>query len=93
MTLSLARALGPEIRVNAVAPGFIQGRWLEQGMGSDRYHAYKNQIETTAAMRQTATPAEVIEPIMFFLTSGSLISGECLMIDAGVHLGPAPKRP
>ena len=33
MTLSLARALGPEIRVNAVCPGFIQGEWLQERHG------------------------------------------------------------
>ena len=32
MTLSLARVLGPEIRMNAVCPGFIQGNWLREGM-------------------------------------------------------------
>ncbi|MEX2080703.1 MAG: SDR family NAD(P)-dependent oxidoreductase, partial [Dehalococcoidia bacterium] len=41
MTLSLARALGPEIRVNTVCPGFIQGRWLRGGLGDDVYEAAK----------------------------------------------------
>ncbi|MDI6615494.1 MAG: SDR family NAD(P)-dependent oxidoreductase, partial [Syntrophaceae bacterium] len=39
MTLSLARVLGPEIRMNAVCPGLIQGDWLRQGMGTDKYEA------------------------------------------------------
>ena len=33
LTLSLARTLGPEIRVNAIAPGFIEGEWLQNGLG------------------------------------------------------------
>jgi 3-oxoacyl-[acyl-carrier protein] reductase len=34
MTLSLARALGPQIRVNAVCPGFVETRWLQEALGS-----------------------------------------------------------
>lgn len=92
MTLSLARVLGPEIRVNAVCPGFIAGRWLEQGMGSEKYHATKTMIETNTPLRQAATPEEVIEPIMFFLESATLITGELLIIDSGLHLGGAPLK-
>ena len=35
LTLMLARVLGPKIRVNAVAPGFITGRWLREGLGEN----------------------------------------------------------
>ncbi|KAI9028514.1 P-loop containing nucleoside triphosphate hydrolase protein [Hyaloraphidium curvatum] len=93
MTLSLARVLGPEIRVNAVCPGFIQGRWLAEGMGQERYDATKKMIETTTPLRQAATPEEVKEPILFFLESGTLITGEVLMIDSGLHLGGKEKEP
>ena len=37
MTQSLARVMGPEVRVNAVCPGFIEGDWLAEGMGQAVY--------------------------------------------------------
>ncbi len=45
VTKALARALGPEIRINAVCPGFIQGEWLRDGMGQELYEAVKNHLE------------------------------------------------
>jgi 3-oxoacyl-[acyl-carrier protein] reductase len=51
MTLSLARALGPEIRVNAVCPGFIQGKWLEAGMGKEKCGFYKSLSKQTRKAR------------------------------------------
>jgi 3-oxoacyl-[acyl-carrier protein] reductase len=50
MTMSLARVLGPEIRVNAVCPGFIEGEWLAEGMGQAVY-------DQTRAYLRAKTPA------------------------------------
>lgn len=89
MTLSLARALGPEIRVNTVCPGFVQGDWLRQGMGEDRYDAVKASLEKTTALRRAGGPDHMAEAILMFLESGSHITGEFLMADGGAHLGGA----
>ena len=90
MTLSLARALGPEIRVNAVCPGFIQGDWLEQGLGRERYDAAKAQLEAAAPLRLTTTPDTVAEAILYFLCGADVITGETLLVDGGNHLNTAP---
>lgn len=87
MTLSLARALGPEIRVNAVCPGFVQGDWLRDGMGADKYDAAKESLETTAPLRRAGKPEHMAETIMMFLEAGSHITGEILIADGGFHLG------
>lgn len=86
MTLSLARALGPEIRVNAVCPGFIQGNWLESGMGTERYQAAKAALEASAPLRLTATPDTVAESILYFIEGADLVTGETLILDGGARL-------
>lgn len=90
MTLSLARALGPEIRVNAVCPGFIQGEWLRSGLGDERYETIKAAREEGAPLGITVTPEIVAESIVYFLESARGITGETLVVDGGHHLGGAP---
>jgi 3-oxoacyl-[acyl-carrier protein] reductase len=90
MTLSLARALGPEIRVNAVCPGFIQGDWLKAGMGEKNYERAKQHLEETTPLRLTTTPDTVAEAILYFVAGADVITGETLILDGGQHLGLAP---
>jgi 3-oxoacyl-[acyl-carrier protein] reductase len=90
MTLSLARVLGPEIRVNCVCPGFIQGTWLADGMGRERYDAAKSFLEQSAPLRLTATPDTVAEAILYFVTGADIVTGETLILDGGAHLGQTP---
>lgn len=90
MTLSLARVLGPEIRINTVCPGFVQGDWLRQGMGEERYEATKSNLEKNTALRRAGGPEHMAEAVLMFLESGSHITGEFLLADGGMHLGGAP---
>jgi len=91
MTLSLARALGPEIRVNTVCPGFIQGRWLMEGLGQERYEEVKRLREDVAPLGATATAEAVAEAILYFICGAGIITGETLMVDGGGHLNLRPK--
>jgi 3-oxoacyl-[acyl-carrier protein] reductase len=90
MTKSLARVLGPEVRVNAVCPGFIQGDWLREGMGSETYARTKAALEAGTPLQATADADTVAECVMYFLTGARLITGETLILDAGMHLNTAP---
>ncbi|MFM7119769.1 MAG: SDR family NAD(P)-dependent oxidoreductase, partial [Gammaproteobacteria bacterium] len=90
MGLSLARVLGPEIRLNTVCPGFIQGDWLEQGMGAEAYARTKAALENSTPLRLTCTPDSVAEVILFFLSSASAVTGETLILDGGHHLAQQP---
>ena len=86
MGLSLARVLGPEIRVNTICPGFIQGDWLEAGMGEEGYARAKAYLEETTPLRLTTTPETVAEGILYFITGADVITGETLIMDGGQHL-------
>jgi 3-oxoacyl-[acyl-carrier protein] reductase len=92
LTLTLARTLGPAVRVNTVCPGFIQTRWLLGGLGEDNYNKLKQSQEQTTPLRQAGTPEQMAEAALFFLTSASNITGEFLIVDAGQHLGGLPMK-
>lgn len=90
MTKSLAHVLAPEIRINTVVPGMIQTRWLKGGLGDD---VYDKMIEATAAtlpLKRVAGPEDVAEVLVWFLEGATLITGETLIVDSGLHLGPFP---
>lgn len=90
MALSLARVLGPEIRINTVCPGFIQGDWLEQGMGAANYARTKAFLEDNTPLHLTTTPDNIAEAIVYFLTGASVVTGETLILDGGHHLNQMP---
>ena len=87
MTYSLARALAPEIRVNAICPGFISGRWQEAGLGStEKYEARVAQVEKTTPLRRANSPKDIAEAILWFIEGARWVTGETLLVDAGSHL-------
>lgn len=87
MTKSLALALGPEIRVNAICPGFIQGEWLQGGMGHENYELVKSYLEANLPLRKTATPETIAPTVLYFIEDADLVTGETLILDSGYHLG------
>jgi 3-oxoacyl-[acyl-carrier protein] reductase len=86
MTLTLARALGPEIRINAVCPGFIEGRWLREGLGDEVYEAVRKRYRENAPLASTAQPEDIAETIVWLIEGAGLVTGETLMVDAGMHV-------
>lgn len=86
MTLTLARALGPEIRINAVCPGFIDGRWLREGLGDEVYETVRKRYRENAPLASTAQPEDIAETIVWLIEGAGLVTGETLMVDAGMHV-------
>lgn len=87
LTVSLARALGPKIRVNAVAPGFIEGEWLKQGFG-DRYAGVKAANEARSVTGRVSQPEDIAAAIMSFITGSEQITGQVVVVDGGFLIGP-----
>jgi 3-oxoacyl-[acyl-carrier protein] reductase len=86
MTLSLARVLGPEIRINTVCPGFVQGRWQQEWLG-EGYADRIKQEEATTPLGRAGTAEDMAEVAIMFLTSCANVTGEVIMSDSGRHLG------
>lgn len=90
MTLSLARSLGPKVRMNAVCPGFIEGEWLQKGLGDEVYKKTMDFNRHNSALGVTATADTVADAILHFITGPQIVTGETLMVDGGRHLAQAP---
>ena len=86
MTIALARALAPSIRVNAVAPGFITGRWLERGLGA-HYEAVKAAWQDRAPLGRVCDPADVADAVLSLIVGSELVTGQTLVVDGGAVLG------
>lgn len=93
LTLGLARALAPEIRVNAVCPGFVTTPWFKKLAGQEGLDKLTDQTAALAVLGKAST-AEDIARLVIFLSgpeSGN-ITGELIRMDAGVHLSGGVRR-
>jgi len=87
MTLALARALAPSIRVNAVCPGMIETRWHKDRFDAEGYAKFKADYERMVPLGKAASPDEVAEVAVWLVEGASLVTGECVFVDSGWHLG------
>lgn len=92
MTMSLARVLGPQIRVNAICPGFVQGDWLAEGMGQDNYDKMLAGLRRIAPLGDAVTPERIAETALGIVTGMDWTTGETIIVDGGTHLHTAPLR-
>ncbi|MDP9238339.1 MAG: SDR family oxidoreductase [Chloroflexota bacterium] len=86
MTVALARVLGPEIRVNCVAPGFIETRWLKNGLGDQVYEAGKAAQSQRAPLKAVCKPEDVAQLVMSLIEGADMVTGETITIDGGVGI-------
>jgi len=81
LTRSLARGLGPEVRVNAVAPGAVNSPW-QKDWPEERKRA---SIERSALKRR-CEPEDLAEAVLFLCASARMITGQTIVVDGGLTL-------
>ena len=77
LTKSLARAFAPEVRVNAVAPGPVQTRWLAD------HQDMVDQAMTLTPMKRPATADDIADVTLFLADGTGLMTGQVLVADGG----------
>jgi 3-oxoacyl-[acyl-carrier protein] reductase len=82
LTKTLAWNLGPEIRVNAVAPGWMEGDWMKR-MLNDKYEDLMGKRAKATPLRRVVTAHDVAETMMSLIESNRFVTGEVIVVDGG----------
>jgi 3-oxoacyl-[acyl-carrier protein] reductase len=90
MTLYFARALAPQVRVNAVCPGLITTRWFVDGMGREAFEKLKANNERITPLATACTAEDVADAVVWLIVGARTTTGELLLLDSGRHLGAQP---
>lgn len=80
MTALLAKAVGPEVRVNAVAPGLIETPWTADWRESHDF------VSAVAPLRRSGTPDDVAEVIVALVSSAAYVTGQVVAVDGGLTI-------
>ena len=86
MTIALARVLAPEVRVNCVAPGFIDTRWLKQGLG-DFFEPAKERTAKQTPLGRVSTPEDIAQVVLGFIEGADFVTGQTMIVDGGSSIG------
>jgi pteridine reductase len=81
LTKSLARELGPRVRVNAIAPGPVM--WPEAGIDP----ALREEIIARTALKRTGSAEDVARAVLFFASAAPFVTGQILAVDGGRSIG------
>jgi 3-oxoacyl-[acyl-carrier protein] reductase len=82
LTQNLARALAPEVRVNAVAPGAVDSAWMIEWTNEQR----SGSIDK-ALLKRRCTPDDLAEVMLFLLAGAAMVTGQVVTVDGGLTLG------
>jgi 3-oxoacyl-[acyl-carrier protein] reductase len=82
LTKTLAWNLGPEIRVNALAPGWMEGDWMKR-MLQDKYHDLMGKRAKATPLKRIVTADDVAETMMSLIQMNRSVTGEVIVIDGG----------
>ncbi|MFQ5858860.1 MAG: SDR family NAD(P)-dependent oxidoreductase [Anaerolineae bacterium] len=82
LTKTLAGALGPKVRVNAVAPGWVEGDWMQRTLG-ENYEGLMARRARYTPLKRCVTADEVAETMLSLIVSNRFVTGEIIIVDGG----------
>jgi len=91
MSISLARALGPEIRVNVVAPGYVKTPWQVSAHGQAGADELEQKFASVAPLRVAPEAADVADAVCWLLEGARRVTGDIIYIDGGMHIA-SPRK-
>lgn len=86
LTISLARVLAPEVRVNALCPGGLLGNWTRKIMTEEGYQRRVQEAETEFPLKRAVWPKDVARLAVWLCEDGNTMTGEAFRMDSGQHL-------
>jgi 3-oxoacyl-[acyl-carrier protein] reductase len=86
MSFSLARALGPEIRVNIVAPGYVRTPWQVSAHGAAGAEDLERKFAERTPLKTAPSPEDIAEAIAWLVEGARAVTGEIIYIDGGMHI-------
>jgi len=92
LTLSTARALAPEVRVNALCPGGMLGAWTRKILTEEQYQQRLSQAKTQYPLKRGIWPRDVAVAALFLVEGATTMTGEAIRMDCGQHLGETSNR-
>jgi len=91
VSMTLARVLAPEVRVNVIAPGFVDTPWLVAGYGEERYARLRETYTSIAPLKSVTQAQDVAQAAAWLIEAASQVTGQILYVDAGMHVAPPRK--
>jgi 3-oxoacyl-[acyl-carrier protein] reductase len=82
LTKTLANALGPQIRVNAVAPGWIEGEWMKRTL-AENYEGLMARRAKYTPLKRCCTDDDVADSMLSLILHNRFVTGEIIIVDGG----------
>jgi 3-oxoacyl-[acyl-carrier protein] reductase len=82
LTKTLANALGPQIRVNAVAPGWIEGGWMKRTL-AENYDGLMARRAKYTPLKRCCTEEDVADSMLSLILHNRFVTGEIIIVDGG----------
>jgi 3-oxoacyl-[acyl-carrier protein] reductase len=92
LTLAMARLLAPEVRVNALCPGGMLGNWTRKILSEKQYQERIERAKTEFPLKRGIWPIDVARAALFLVQDATVMTGECIRMDCGQHLGETSAR-